>query len=104
MPMDELLCIDLVGDVIVLPCSEKLVNEAIEDKFVVLDVTDENLDAFAELKGEEYVLYPTSKIQRRQNAPWSFQFWTQIYLLMYLRIPALQFSTHHCVERSTGSI
>lgn len=71
MPMDILLpahkAINHVphreGDVIVLPYSEKLVNEAFEDKFVVLDVTDENLDFFAELKGEEYVLRPTSKIQ-----------------------------------------
>ena len=29
----------------------------------MLDVTDENLDVFAVLKGEEYVLRPTSKIQ-----------------------------------------
>ena len=59
--------IDLVphreGNVIVLPYSEKLVDEVVEDKLVVLDVTDENLDVFAELKGEEYVLRPTSKIQ-----------------------------------------
>ena len=70
-PMDVLppahKVIDLVphreGDVIVLPYSDKLVDEAVEDKLVVLDVTDENLDVFAELKGEEYVLRPTSKIQ-----------------------------------------
>ena len=59
--------IDLVphreGEEIVLPYSERLVDEAVEDKLVVLDVTDENLDVFAELKCEEYVLRPTTKIQ-----------------------------------------
>lgn len=86
--------IDLVpnreGDVIVLPYSEKLVDEAIEDKLVVLDVTDENLDIFAELKGEEYVLRHTSKIQLvMPKRAVEFPVWTQIYLLIYMRIPAL---------------
>ncbi len=50
------------GDVVVLPYSEKLADEAVDDGMVVLDVTDENLEVFAQLEGEEYVLRLTSKV------------------------------------------
>lgn len=51
------------GDVVVIPFSEKIADEALKEGMVMLDVTDDNLDILAEPKGDEYLLRPISMVK-----------------------------------------